>query len=394
MGKKSSITALKFSSLPSVERSHELLENIKNSKVNIGPRKVDKPLALYGAGDLGKMAREYLDRLGIKIEFVVDANADKIREDEYWSGVTVVSPDNVSSDMQKNVMLAVCIVTSPYVTLASSLNDAGWEDVVPFYDIAEAYRNVHPLSNGWFASPFSQNDLENISTVLQNLEDDISRAHHLQFLAWRRLREEWMFDGATVANDNRFFIPEIMEALGRDESFADVGAHVGGVTVKFIARTNGQFKKIWDIEPDPHSLSLLATAISALPNEIQERVEIIPLAIGSEAGVDTFFQGIGYASQRSKLGRHTHQIETIDSLGIAPSFIKLHLEGHELDALKGAHDTIVKSRPIIAATSYHNDLGMWELPMWLMDNLEQYRFYMRAHSWCGTGVVVYAIPNL
>ena len=72
--------------------------------------------------------------------------------------------------------------------------------------------------------------------------------------------------------------------------------------------------------------------------------------------------------------------------------MKLHLEGGELAALKGGIQTIRRSRPIIAATTYHNSLGLWEFPQWIMHNLMDYRFYLRLHGWCGTGLVIYAIP--
>jgi hypothetical protein len=78
---------------------------------------------------------------------------------------------------------------------------------------------------------------------------------------------------------------------------------------------------------------------------------------------------------------------------LAPSFVKLHLEGAELAALKGARQTLLANPPIIAATVYHNADGMWRTPLWLMETLPDYRFLFRAHSWCGTGAVVYAIPN-
>ena len=84
---------------------------------------------------------------------------------------------------------------------------------------------------------------------------------------------------------------------------------------------------------------------------------------------------------------------TLDSLDLAPDFIKLHLEGAELDALRGARETIRRHRPIIAVTTYHNADGIWRTPAWLMDTLEDYRFLMRLHSGCGTGAVVYALPQ-
>jgi hypothetical protein len=71
----------------------------------------------------------------------------------------------------------------------------------------------------------------------------------------------------------------------------------------------------------------------------------------------------------------------------------LHLEGAELAALKGAKQTLVACRPIVAVTVYHNEHGIWKTADWLMETLADYRFVFRNHSWCGTGAVIYAIPN-
>jgi hypothetical protein len=44
-------------------------------------------------------------------------------------------------------------------------------------------------------------------------------------------------------------------------------------------------------------------------------------------------------------------------------------------------------------TVYHNADGIWKTPAWLMETLPGYRFLFRAHSWCGTGAVIYALPE-
>ncbi len=106
-----------------------------------------------------------------------------------------------------------------------------------------------------------------------------------------------------------------------------------------------------------------------------------------------FHSGLGYASQLAETGQDTVQTTTVDALKLAPSFIKLHLEGGEYDALKGAMQTIHQHRPIVAVTTYHNDDGLWKTPLFMMEHFENYRFLMRLHSWCGTGAVVYAIPR-
>jgi hypothetical protein len=86
------------------------------------------------------------------------------------------------------------------------------------------------------------------------------------------------------------------------------------------------------------------------------------------------------------------RIEILDALAPA-SFLKLHLEGAELEALKGGRELLRRDRPIVAATVYHNDDGIWRTPLWLIETLTDYRFLFRLHSWCGTGAVVYAIPE-
>jgi hypothetical protein len=94
---------------------------------------------------------------------------------------------------QSGARVAVSVVTSPYVPIERSLAARDCVDVVPFYDLAESLRGQHPLSNGWFAEPLTADDQIEIEGVLVGWDDDVSRAHHLQFMAWRRLREEWTF---------------------------------------------------------------------------------------------------------------------------------------------------------------------------------------------------------
>lgn len=382
-----------MSKIPGPTQARKILTDLAAQDCRAGPRKVDRPLALCGAGNLGRMAKEYFDLIGQSIAFVVDANAEQLKEDPCWKGVELYAPDAVSSKARSEVLLALCVVTAPYEDLYHQLASTGWKDVVPFYDIAEAYKDKHPLGNGWFASALSEGDIDNIVDVLAIWGDDISRAHHLQFIAWRCLRQEWSFQDAPVTTGDRFFIPEVMNVLTDNESFADVGAHTGTVVEKFINSVNGKFDRLWAIEPDEKNLADLRVMQARQPANIQKKIDILPKVVDSDTGKKYFYQGLGYASQLSNLGQGEMVVVTIDSLSMTPSIIKLHLEGAELDVLKGSLNTIVDNRPIVMATTYHNQLGFWETPKWLMGNLVDYVFYMRIHSWFGTGAVVYCIPK-
>jgi FkbM family methyltransferase len=298
-------------------------------------------------------------------------------------------PDDVPETAKHGVRLAVSIVTAPYVAIEQSLLQLGFKDVVPFYDLAESFRQLHPLSNGWFAQPLAAEDQRKTDRVLAQWADDVSRAHHLQFLAWRRLREEWMFERAPVSNSDRFFIPEVASVLNGHEILLDGGAHYGNVTTMFARQTNGAYRDIIAIEPDPSNRARLRETAAA--NDI--RVSIHDCALAESESQTQFHDGLGYASQISTTGRMNVATRPLDALGVSPTYIKLHLEGGELSALKGARETLLSSRPIVAATVYHNADGIWRTPLWLMDQLPDYRFLFRAHTWCGTGAVVYAIPN-
>ncbi len=382
-----------FLTLPGASEARDLFQEIASDRLTRGGRRVDKPLALYGAGSLGRMAREYLQRLDIPIQFVVDANAARLRQDPYWSGIDLRSPQEVSADMRESTLLALCVVTAAFAPLARHLGAEGWNDVVPFYDIAACYTDRHPLSNGWFAAPFRPEDEQGIMNTFEAWDDDTSLAHNLQFVAWRRLRQEWSFVQATLDTGNRFFIPEILAVLNNEERFLDAGAHLGHVTQTFIKHVSGHFSSICAIEPDRFNRQGLQAAIAQLPPEQQQRITVVPIVIGNQNTRARFFEGLDYASQHSDLGESTMECRTVDSLDLAPSFIKLHLEGRELEALEGAESTLRQCRPLVTATMYHNAEGLWRLPSWLMATLPEYRFHMRLHSWCGTGATIYAIPR-
>lgn len=380
-----------FAAPPTAAEARALLDEIGASAPDFPTVPADLPLALYGAGNLGQMAREFLAEVGRDFDFVIDRNADTLRDHPLWRDKPVYAPDAVPSHLKQSHLVLVTVVTAPYVPLEAMLDDLGFAHIAPFYDFAENFRAVHSLSNGWYGPPLSQIDRENAAKALTGFGDDASRAHHLQFLAWRQLRREWLFDGTVVANHNRFFIPEVLDALESDPVFLDGGAHHGSVSLA-LDDLRPDWRKIIAVEPDTANRRVLEKTFHGHRPD-GSRTRIIGEALSAESGKARFHSGLGYASQISPIGQDTVTLITLDALDIRPTFVKLHLEGGELDALKGGLETFRRTRPIIAATVYHNADGIWKTPLWLMENLEDYRILFRTHSWCGTGAVVYAIPD-
>jgi FkbM family methyltransferase len=379
--------------LPGVSDAHRLLRDMAGLEGGCTSRKVDKPLILYGAGDLGKMAKEYFKRLGIPFLYVVDASPQRYIDSVVWKGIDIIKPADVPPKHRKECLLVICIVNVPYSEICKPLKKQGWLDIVPFYDITEAYTDKIPLTNGWFAEEFSEEDIHEIEYVLSCWKDDISRAHHLQFIAWHKLRKEIMFDNAPVDTGNRYFIPQITLSIDEQPVFIDGGAHHGEVSLKFMDIVGHKFKKIYAIEPDRLNADILRDKLSIDNQTALQKIQIITCLLGSAHGKVSFFGGLDYASKICITGQDSVKVQTLDELDIPATFIKLHLEGHEHSALLGSLNTINKYRPLIAATIYHNRDGLWKTPALLMKKLTDYVFLLRLHSWMGTGCVLYAIPR-
>lgn len=236
MASRDRVAFRRLTTSPDAHAAITLLHEIAAQPVGASARPVDKPLALYGAGALGKLAKQYCDRLGIRVAFVIDTDAATRRLDPFWHAVALHTPEEVDPRDKADHLLAICVGKVPYTRLAAPLAESGWSDMVPFYTITAAYADRHPLGNGWFVGELAQDEVDGIAAVLRGYDDDASRAHHLQFLAWHRLHEEWVFDDAPVNTENRYFIDEVADALGTEESLLDLGAHHGGVCRAFLER--------------------------------------------------------------------------------------------------------------------------------------------------------------
>lgn len=130
-------------------------------------RKVDKPLILYGKGKLGKLAAEIFDKLGISYG-VMDRSC--------------------SCGGCDKALVAVCVGTESFYSITKYLQRLGWRDIVPVWDIVEAYPEIG-IHNGWSVGEFTEEDKKNTTYVVSKLDDIASRFHYWSFIEWRKLRD-------------------------------------------------------------------------------------------------------------------------------------------------------------------------------------------------------------
>jgi FkbM family methyltransferase len=73
-------------------------------------------------------------------------------------------------------------------------------------------------------------------------------------------------------------------------------------------------------------------------------------------------------------------------------FVKLDVEGSEIEVLKGGLKSITKDRPCLAVSIYHRKKDMFQIPLFLSEKLDGYRWHLGHYSKTFWDTVWYAIP--
>ena len=142
--------------------------------------------------------------------------------------------------------------------------------------------------------------------------------------------------------------------LRQGDTFLDIGANVGGWTIPAAK----YYRRVVAFEANPEVAYVLSKNISL--NHIGN-VEVLPFAVGEATGEKILWQ-YGKSGQDSFLREHAGlhdvgwgtkvKIVALDSYKLEPNVIKVDTEGYELNVLKGAYQTIQRSRPRLAIETH------------------------------------------
>lgn len=345
-------------------------------------------LSLYGFGDMGNLAASFFENEKLNLHRIIDKKFTNQKKEFNGKMVIFSNPSEIKNF--EDELCLISIVNYSFSSILKNLPKNKFNKILPFYDFVESLHTNHPITNGWLTGKLKDEDWRKINFIIENFSDDKSKANFLQFLAWRYSRDEFFISPYKVIN-NRYF-PSFMNRIKKaNHIYVDVGAHHGVTFKKTLSFFGYQIKKSFLFEPDLINLQTLKK--NCLNNFSNNDVSIINQALSFKAKVEKFYEGYNYLSKISKNGGKFQKTSTLDSFGLKPSILKIHVEGEELSVLKGAIETITSSRPIIFVTTYHNIDGISKIPLFLLDKLKKYNFYFRVHSWFGCGAVIYCIPN-
>lgn len=164
----------------------------------------------------------------------------------------------------------------------------------------------------------------------------------------------------------------------------DAGGCYGDTALYFAYKAGGG-GTVASFEFLPENLAVYRRNLDLNPG-LASRVRLYERPVWSESDKELFVVGSGPATQVKPVSTdpdairvQTLRIDDLVSKGDVPriDFIKMDIEGAELEALKGAEAVIRRFKPKLAITVYHNFKDFWTIPQFL-DSLQLgYCFYLR-----------------
>ena len=348
----------------------------------------DKTVILYGSSGFGRAINDLLESNNIVPKYFVDSFC---QQSEFCSK-PVISMDELLH-LDKTNSNIVVVITSQWVNeILESLRMKGFDSEVLF--IQNFYDGIN-----WFLLTKEERKLfeNNIRTVHNKLYDSFSKEIISLLYGTRTTAFATAFSAAFAisckqSGKNQYFIKEVLSVLSRHENvaFIDCGAFTGD-TIQEAFDLGVKFYNSVCFEPDVENFTALTERLETLG--INDKVAAIQSGVWYMDGSLNFnaIGGLGSRITRGDSSDCSINVVSLDSFVKGRvDMIKMDIEGSELNALKGSLAVLKRERPILAISIYHKFHDITEIPLFLMENLDNYDFIIRQFSF---DTVLYCLPQ-
>lgn len=190
--------------------------------------------------------------------------------------------------------------------------------------------------------------------------------------------------------ETQYFDYSLMASINKNV-FVDVGAFEGETTLAWHKLYKTEIEEIYLYEPDECNYKFCLDTLKK--NRIQSAT-LKKMGVGDSNNQLSFSSGKGCGSKVSTDGLDIIQQTTLDEdIKCKISYIKMDIEGYEIQAIKGARQHLMNDDTSLAVCTYHYLSDIWKIAEELDSYREDYKFYLRHYSNSGIETVLYAIPK-
>ena len=269
------------------------------------------------------------------------------------------------------------------------LRGLGCERVVPFPPLFWKYPDAL-LPHYTVEAPHKVHEqADRVLAACSLWADDASRR---EYLAQLRFRLYGDFNCLPGPVQSTIYFPRDLWRPIDNEVFVDCGACDGDTITTVLEQPRAGSPSIFSFEPDPDNFVKLTATVAALPQ--RGSIVLQQAAVGRQTGTVTFAAS-GNTASRVGLGDLVVKCIALDEAlcGTEPTYIKMDIEGSELQALAGAEKLIRRHAPLLAISAYHRQDDLWRIPLFIRSLNHRYELFLRPHRIEGWDLVCYAVPE-
>jgi len=349
---------------------------------------------MYGDGTFAKELTEFLGQQGVEV-------IGKITSTGFQIGQTKGGKE-LYEENQYTVFMGVFNHIDDPVEILNFLEEINVVEIITPSSAIQMFKDSNFSKyylDGLKTGSNSEFEVSEVASFLSDEESCLVLGGFIEYQSTGNLRA-LRRSGAARLQYLGLTLPQPFKELWMEGNlyWIDVGAFDGD-TLRAIRDSGRNMKKdqFICIEPDSISFGKLTQTCA----ELDLRSKNLNVAIGEELGVIRF-------NHEGKLSAHKVwvsedeksvglvEMRTIDSIcqAIRPTHIKMDIEGSEMDALHGATYTLQKYRPKLAISVYHLPQDITKIPLYLMNLLPNYDWFIRCYGAHGYDTILYGIPRL
>jgi len=370
-------------------KEFEKIEARQNSGAHLGELErlkgilTVRPIVLYGVGFYGAVIHKNFTDCGIPVECFCDTYKRGVDAE---TGLHIISPDDLKNNhAHANIVLSVANPNTQIQVYNQILSLGFNKEQVFTFDTPYKFFKKSRVEIVKLSFEEMKSHYKGYEWAYNFFEDDNSKQIVLESINGYLFNDLMRFS----PEEKHYFPKEML--LADSEVFVDGGLYFGDSSEEFIRQCNGKYRHIYGFEIDPINFEKAKSNLSSHPN-----ISLVQNGLWSKSAEANATLGFAAGCKIDGEGGDMVSLTSLDEVFADlpqdeyPTFIKLDVEGSELEALKGAERVIKTVRPKLAVCVYHKPEDIYELPRVIQRFNPDYHFTLRQHSPYRWETVLYA----
>ncbi len=325
-----------------------------------------KEIICFGASScFQKFTMKLNDKFIVKM--IIDNDASK--KGLIFNGVTVVGSEIIDLLEESDTI----VITSTYYNqIIEQLYNLKFKGRV--YSFLHL-RGKIPSEGDFNAMKYGISDLKSL------LEDEKSKSIVDQICDKRKNN---ISDYSDICEGNQYFLKDIVKT-SCDEVFIDAGAFDGETVTEFIEFVDNKFLKVYSFEMDKMNFENIDK------KKYDERVDFDNEGLWNKNEAVSYLEGGAGTEIVEDANCFAQCVKLDDVIKEKVTFIKMDIEGAEMNAIEGAKTIIMRDHPKLAICLYHKFDDLWKIPIYIHKLVPEYKLFIRHHGKNHEETVLYAI---